>query len=127
MGLMATGTPQVVSRYLETFIGPYRVRKYLYVERSPINFTQRLNCPMILFQGLEDKVVPPDQSQKMFEAVRAKELPVAYIAYPGEQHGFRQAQNIKHSLDSELYFYSKIFKFDLADPVAPIEIENLEL
>jgi dipeptidyl aminopeptidase/acylaminoacyl peptidase len=123
---MATDTHKFESRYLDNLIGPYPAAKETYVERSPIHFTQRLNCPMILFQGLEDKVVPPDQSQKMFEAVRAKELPVAYIAYPGEQHGFRQAQNIKHSLDSELYFYSKVFKFSLADPIAPIQIENLD-
>ena len=62
---------------------------------------------------------------RSFEAVRAKELPVAYVAYEGEQHGFRQAKNIKHSLDSELYFYAKIFKFELADKVEPIQIENL--
>jgi dipeptidyl aminopeptidase/acylaminoacyl peptidase len=123
---MATDTHKFESRYLDGLIGPYPAAKELYVERSPIHFTQRLNCPMILLQGLEDKVVPPDQSQKMFEAVRAKELPVAYIAYEGEQHGFRQAKNIKHSLDSELYFYSKIFKFTLADPLTPIPIENLD-
>jgi dipeptidyl aminopeptidase/acylaminoacyl peptidase len=123
---MTTDTHKFESRYLDGLIGPYPSAKETYVERSPIHFTQRLNCPMILFQGLEDKVVPPDQSRKMFEAVRAKELPVAYIAYEGEQHGFRQAQNIKHALDSELYFYSKVFKFDLAEPVARIAIENLD-
>jgi dipeptidyl aminopeptidase/acylaminoacyl peptidase len=125
MEALAQDTHKFESRYCDLLIGPYPSRKDLYIERSPIHFTQRLNCPMILFQGLEDKVVPPAQSQKMFEAVRAKELPVAYIAYEGEQHGFRQAKNIKHSLDSELYFYSKIFKFDLADQVEPIEIENM--
>lgn len=125
MEALAKDTHKFESRYCDLLIGPYPSRKDLYIERSPIHFTQRLNCPMILFQGLEDKVVPPAQSQKMFEAVRAKELPVAYIAYEGEQHGFRQAKNIKHSLDSELYFYSKIFKFELADQIEPIEIENL--
>ena len=122
---LAQDTHKFESRYCDLLIGPYPSRKDLYIERSPIHFTQRLNCPMILFQGLEDKVVPPAQSQKMFAAVRAKDLPVAYVAYAGEQHGFRQAKTIKHALDSELYFYSKIFKFELADQVEPIEIENL--
>ncbi|HLB47228.1 MAG TPA: S9 family peptidase, partial [Anaerolineales bacterium] len=123
---LAKDTHKFESRYGDNMIGPYPAQREMYVERSPIHFTQRLNCPMILFQGLEDKVVPPDQSQKMFEAVRAKGLPVAYVAYEGEQHGFRQARNIKHSLDSELYFYSKIFKFELADKVEPVRIENLD-
>jgi dipeptidyl aminopeptidase/acylaminoacyl peptidase len=69
--------------------------------------------------------VPPNQAEKMFEAVRAKELPVAYVAFEGEQHGFRQATNIKRALDGELYFYSKVFGFELADPVEPVAIENL--
>jgi len=122
---LAQDTHKFESRYLDGLIGPYPEARQVYIDRSPIHFTQRLACPMILFQGLEDKVVPPAQSQTMFEAVRAKELPVAYIAYADEQHGFRQAKNIKHSLDSELYFYAQIFKFELFDPVTPIEIENL--
>ena len=80
---------------------------------------------MILFQGLEDKVVPPTQAEMMFEAVRAKGLPVAYLPFEGEQHGFRRAENIKRALDAELYFYSKVFGFELADPVEPVPIENL--
>ena len=80
---------------------------------------------MIIFQGLEDKVVPPNQAEKMVEAVRLKKLPVAYLTFEGEQHGFRKAENIRRVLDAELYFYSKIFGFELADPVKPVEIENL--
>ena len=80
---------------------------------------------MILFQGLEDKVVPPNQAEKMVEAVRAKNLPIAYLTFEGEQHGFRKAENIKRVLEAELYFYSKIFNFELADPVDPVRIENL--
>ncbi len=80
---------------------------------------------MILFQGLEDKVVPPNQAEMMVDALRKKGLPVAYVPYEGEQHGFRRAENIKHSLDAELYFYSRIFGFPLADKVEPVEIENL--
>jgi dipeptidyl aminopeptidase/acylaminoacyl peptidase len=122
---MTKDTHKFESRYLDTLVAPYPARRDIYVERSPIHFTQRLSSAMILFQGLEDKIVPPDQSAKMFEAVRAKELPVAYLAFEGEQHGFRKAENIKRTLDAELYFYSRVFKFDLADPVEPVEIENL--
>ena len=80
---------------------------------------------MILFQGLEDKIVPPNQAEMMFSAVRAKGLPVAYLPFEGEQHGFRKAENIKRALDAELYFYSRIFGFELADPVEPVHIENM--
>ncbi len=122
---LAKDTHKFESRYLDRLIGPYPERRDLYVERSPIHFTDRLNCPMIIFQGLEDKVVPPNQAEKMVEAVRAKKLPVAYLTFEGEQHGFRKAENIKRVLEAELYFYSKVFGFELADPVEPVEIENL--
>jgi dipeptidyl aminopeptidase/acylaminoacyl peptidase len=122
---LAKDTHKFESRYLDRLIGPYPERRDLYVERSPIHFTDRLSCPMILFQGLEDKVVPPNQAEKMVAAVRAKKLPVAYLAFEGEQHGFRKAENIKRVLEAELYFYSKVFGFELADPVEPVEIENL--
>ena len=122
---LAKDTHKFESRYLDGLIGPYPERRDLYVERSPIHFTDRLACPMILFQGLEDKVVPPKQAEEMFEAVRAKGLPVAYLTFEGEQHGFRKAENIKRVLEAELYFYSKVFKFELADPVEPVKIENL--
>ncbi len=122
---LAKETHKFESRYLDSIVGPYPERRDLYVERSPIHFTERLNVPLILFQGLEDKVVPPNQAEMMFEAVRRKGLPVAYVPFEGEQHGFRQAKNIKRALDAELYFYSKVFGFELADPVEPVKIENL--
>ena len=122
---LAKDTHKFESRYLDRLIGPYPKRRDLYVERSPIHFTDRLNCPMIIFQGLEDKVVPPNQAEKMVEAVRAKKLPVAYVTFEGEQHGFRKAENIRRVLEAELYFYSKVFGFELGDPVEPVEIENL--
>lgn len=114
------------SQYNSSLIGPYPESQGLYRERSPIHFTDRLSCPIILFQGLDDKVVPPNQSEMMFEAARAKGLAVAYVPFEGEAHGFRQAENIKRSLDGELYFYSKVFGFELAEPVEPVEIENLK-
>ncbi len=123
--VFVTDTHKFESRYLYSLVGPYPERKDLYFERSPINFTQNLACPLILFQGDEDKVVPPSQSLMMFEAVRAKGLPVAYLVFKGEQHGFRKAENIKRSLEAELYFYSRIFGFDLAEPIEPVEIKNL--
>jgi dipeptidyl aminopeptidase/acylaminoacyl peptidase len=122
---LATDTHKFESRYLDRLIGPYPGRRDLYIARSPIHFTERLNCPMILFQGLEDKVVPPNQAEKMVAAVRAKTLPVAYLTFEGEQHGFRKAENIKRVLEAELYFYAKVFGFELADPVEPVQIENL--
>ena len=122
---LAKDTHKFESRYLDRLIGPYPERRDLYIERSPIHCPDRLNCAMILFQGLEDKVVPPNQAEKMVEAVRAKKLPVAYLAFEGEQHGFRKSENIRRVLEAELYFYSKVFGFELADPIAPVKIENL--
>jgi dipeptidyl aminopeptidase/acylaminoacyl peptidase len=78
-----------------------------------------------LFQGLDDQVVPPNQAEMMYTAVKAKGIPVAYVPFPGEQHGFRKAENIKRALDGELYFYGRIFGFKLAVPVAPVPIDNL--
>jgi len=122
---LAKDTHKFESRYLDGLIGPYPEARDVYIARSPIHFTNQLDCALILFQGAEDQVVPPDQSRKMYEAVRAKELPVAYLEFPGEQHGFRQAEHIKRSLDAELYFYSKVFGFELAEPVEAVQIENL--
>jgi dipeptidyl aminopeptidase/acylaminoacyl peptidase len=122
---LAKDTHKFESRYLDKLIGPYPAQRDLYVQRSPIHFTERLSCPMIIFQGLEDKVVPPNQAEKMVEAVRAKNIPVAYLTFEGEQHGFRKAENIKRVLEAELYFYSRVFGFEMADPVEPVIIENL--
>ncbi len=122
---LARDTHKFESRYLTRLIGPLPERQDLYEQRSPIHFTDRLSCPLILFQGLEDAVVPPNQAENMFKAVKAKGLPVAYMAFEGEQHGFRRAEHIKQVLDNELYFYSKVFGFLPADHVAPIPIENL--
>ncbi len=122
---LARETHKFESRYLDRLIGPYPERADLYRERSPIHYTDRLSCPVIFFQGLEDEVVPPNQAETMFEALKEKGLPVAYVPFEGEQHGFRRAENIKRALDGELYFYSRVFGFDLADPVEPLPIENL--
>ena len=122
---LAKETHKFESRYLDGLIGPYPEKREIYIERSPINFTERLSCPVIFFQGLEDKVVPPNQAETMVDALRAKGIPVAYLPFEGEQHGFRQAKNIKRALDGELYFYSRVFDFELAEPVEPVLIDNL--
>ena len=123
---LAEETHKFESRYLDRLIGPYPERAALYRERSPIHYTDRLSCPVVFFQGLEDEVVPPNQAETMFEALKDKGLPVAYVPFEGEQHGFRRAENIRRALDGELYFYSRVFGFDLADPVEPLPIENLK-
>ncbi|CAA9432675.1 MAG: Prolyl oligopeptidase family protein [uncultured Rubrobacteraceae bacterium] len=122
---LAEETHKFESRYLERLIGPYPERADLYRERSPIHHTEGLSCPVVFFQGLEDEVVPPNQAVTMFEALKNKGLPVAYVPFEGEQHGFRRAENIKRALEGELFFYSRVFGFDLADDVEPLRIENL--
>ena len=124
--LMAAETHKFESRYLDSMIGPYPEAKALYEQRSPIHFTGQLNCPLLLLQGLEDRVVPPNQAKIMFEALKAKGVPVAYVPFAGEGHGFRQAKNIKRTLDGTLYFLSRVFGFDLPVAVEPLDIENLD-
>ncbi|MBV9133499.1 MAG: prolyl oligopeptidase family serine peptidase, partial [Chloroflexi bacterium] len=122
---LATDTHKFESRYLDGLIGPYPAARDVYYARSPIHFANQLSCPVILFQGLEDRVVPPSQAEEMVAALRAKDLPVAYLAFAGEQHGFRKAATIRRTLEAELYFYARVFKFPLAEAIEPIEIENL--
>ena len=122
---LARDTHKFEARYLDNLIGPFPERRDLYQKRSPIHFADRLSCPLIFFQGLEDKVVPPRQAEMMVQILRTKGLPVAYLTFEKEQHGFRIAKNIKRALDAELYFYSQVFGFDLAGPVESLRIENL--
>ena len=113
------------SNSLVGLVGPYPLYRKRYVERSPINYAEQLSCPVIFFQGLEDTIVPADQSEMMFEVIRAKGVPTAYIPFEGEYHGFQRSENIKRALEAELYFYSRIFGFELADAVEPVQIENM--
>ena len=122
---LATETHKFESRYLDSMVGPYPERRDLYVERSPIHHTDQLSCPIILLQGLEDRVVLPNQAEMMVDALRRKGLPVAYLPFEGEQHGFRKSENIKRALEAELYFYSRILGFEIADDFEPVEIEGL--
>lgn len=122
---LARDTHKFESRYVDKLIGPFPERRDIYVARSPIHVAQNCSAALILFQGLDDKVVPPEQSEAMFIAARNRELPVAYVAFEGEGHGFRQARNIKRALEAEHYFYARVFGFDTADEIEPVEIENL--
>ena len=118
-------THKFESRYPLSLVGPYPEQREMYRARSPIHATERLSCPLIVLQGAEDKIVPPNQAEAIVAALRAKRLPVAYLLFEGEQHSFRQAAHIARALDAELYFYSRVFGFPLADAVEPVEIENL--
>ena len=118
-------THKFESRYLDGLVGPYPQAKQTYVERSPIHGVDNLSCPVIFFQGLEDKVVPPNQAEMMVNVLKKKGIPVAYVPFEGEQHGFRQAANIRRALESELYFYSRVFGFSPNDKLPGISIDNL--
>ena len=103
---MAKETHKFESRYLDSMIGPYPERRDMYLERSPLHYVDQFSAPVIFLQGSEDLVVPPNQAEMMLDALRKKGIPSAYLLFDGEQHGFRQAANIKRALDAELYFYA---------------------
>jgi dipeptidyl aminopeptidase/acylaminoacyl peptidase len=122
---LARDTHKFESRYLDSLVGPWPAAHETYAARSPIHHADRLACPAIFFQGTDDKVVPPNQAESMVAALRDKGLPVAYILFDGEGHGFRRAENIKRALEGELSFYGRIFGFSPAGVSEQIEIENL--
>jgi len=117
-------THKFESHYVDTLVGPYPERADLYRDRSAVYFADNLKCPVILFQGLEDKIVPPSQAEEFVAVCEKKKLPHAYVAFEGEQHGFRQEKNIRRSIDGEMYFLSRIFGFTVADTIEPVQIEN---
>lgn len=125
LGGFVEDTHKFESRYLDNLVGPYPAAKAVYEERSPVNHAQQIACPVIFFQGLEDKVVLPNQAERMVDAMRYNEVAVAYVPFAGEQHGFRQAANIKRALEGELYFYGWVLGFQPADEIAPVQIENM--
>ena len=126
LSVFIADTHKFESRYLDSLIGKYPEEKEKYYNRSAINFTDQLSCPMIIFQGTEDKIVPPSQAEMMAQGLRDKKIPFSLIMYEGEQHGFRKSENIKSSLESELFFYSKVLKFNTFDKLNNIKIENSE-
>ena len=121
---LAKDTHKFESRYLDNLIGPYPAAKEIYEARSPIHHLDGFNQPLIVFQGSEDKIVPPNQSEAIVNVLKEKGIPVAYLLFDGEQHGFRKAENTIRSLEAELYFYGQIFGFTPADTIEPVEIMN---
>jgi dipeptidyl aminopeptidase/acylaminoacyl peptidase len=121
-----TETHKFESRYLDRLIGPYPERKELYHDRSPLNFTERISCPVLILQGAEDRVVPPAQAEQIVDALWERRLPHAYVLFAGEDHGFRSAANIIRSLEAELSFYGQVFGFEPADAIEPIKVEFLD-
>ncbi|HET8814902.1 MAG TPA: S9 family peptidase [Solirubrobacterales bacterium] len=123
---LARDTHKFESRYLDRLIGPYPEQAELYRERSPLHHADRLRSPVILFQGLEDEVVPPNQAETMVAALKRNRVPHAYVPFEGEQHGFRRAETNIRCLEAELYFYGRIMGFEPAGDLEPVEIDGLE-
>jgi dipeptidyl aminopeptidase/acylaminoacyl peptidase len=121
---LARDTHKFESRYLDSLIGPYPERADLYRERSPIHYVERLRAPVILFQGLEDEIVPPNQAETMAAALARNGVAHALLMFEGEQHGFRRAETNVRCLEAELYFYGRIFDFEPADDLEPVEISR---
>lgn len=126
LATLAGDTHKFESRYLDGLVGPYPEQKAVYEERAPICHMEKLACPILLLQGDEDKIVPPNQAELMYDAVKARGLPCSLKIYEGEQHGFRRSENIEDALNSELAFYGRIFKFQ---PSAgrDIDLPSLEI
>lgn len=123
--MLATDTHKFESRYPFGLVGPYPEARELYLARSPIHHVEQLSSPMLVLQGLDDKVVPPNQAEAMAEAVRAKRLPVALVMFEGEGHGFRKLASRRAVIEAQLSFFSQLFGFTPADQVPRLEIENL--
>jgi dipeptidyl aminopeptidase/acylaminoacyl peptidase len=123
---LARETHKFESRYLDGLLGPYPAAREVYRERSPIHHVRALSRPLIVLQGLEDEVVPPNQSEMIVEALRTKGVPVAYLAFEGEQHGFRRAESIRQAMDAELSFYAQVLGFTLpeAEGIQPTMVDN---
>lgn len=122
LAALARDTHKFESRYLDGLVGPWPAAESIYEARSPIHHTERLSCPIIVLQGLEDQIVPPAQAEMMVQALAAKGIPHAYLAFEGEQHGFRRAESITRAITAELYFYGRVFGFEPGDPVEPVPI-----
>ncbi len=121
---LARDTHKFESRYLDGLIGPWPAAKAVYDARSPINHLSTFTAPLLILQGAEDPVVPPNQAYMIRDALKAKGVPVAYIEFPGEGHGFRRAEHIIRAKEAELDFYGRVFGFAPADNIEPVEIEN---
>ena len=123
--VLATDTHKFEARYLDRLVGEWPAEREIYRARSPLHHASRLGCPIIFFQGLDDRVVPPNQAELMVDALDRQGLPVACLMFEGEGHGFRGAGTIRRCLEAELLFYARVFGFEPADTLAPVEIRNL--
>jgi dipeptidyl aminopeptidase/acylaminoacyl peptidase len=123
--LLARDTHKFESRYLDWLVGPYPEAIETYRERSPIHHLDGIDRPVILFQGLEDRVVPPQQAEITAAGLRKRGVPVAHLTFPGEGHGFRKAENIARTLEAELSFYGQVFDFMPAGQIEPVVVEGL--
>ena len=122
---LAVETHKFESRYLDSLVGPYPGEVELYRARSPVHFADRIERPLLLLQGLEDKVVLPNQAEMMADALDRKGIPHAYIAFEGEGHGFRKRENVSRSIAATLDFVGRVFGFEPADELEPLEIAHL--
>ena len=122
---LAADTHKFESRYLDRLVGPYPEARDVYAARSPIHNLDGFDTPMIVLQGAEDEIVPPAQSETIVAALEAKGVPVAYLLFEGEQHGFRSADNIVAALEAELAFFGRILGFTPADRLPDLEISGL--
>ena len=122
---LATDSHKFEARYLDVCIGEYPKEKQTYINRSPIHFTEKLSCPILILQGEDDKVVPPNQAEMMVDALKEKGLPFAYQLYKGEGHGFRKEETIIHSLNAELSFYRQVLNINSDEQIDQIKVENL--
>ena len=122
---LAADTHKFESRYLDRLVGPYPAARDTYRARSPIHLLDGFDTPMIVLQGDSDEIVPPDQSEMIVDALKAKGVAVAYLLFEGEQHGFRRAENIVAALEAELAFFGRILGFAPADDLPELEIANL--
>jgi dipeptidyl aminopeptidase/acylaminoacyl peptidase len=120
--ILARDTHKFESRYLDQLIGPYPEMKSVYDQRSPINSVENITAPLLLLQGLDDKVVPPNQSEMIFNALKDNCVATAYISFEGEGHGFRKPANNIKALNSELSFYGQVFGFVPAGGIEPVQL-----
>ena len=124
LSALATDTHKFEARYLDGLVGPWPEAAEVYRQRSPLTHADQLSAPLIIFQGLDDKVVPPAQAEVLVAALRRAGLPFAYLTFEGEAHGFRKAETIQRVMEAELSFYGQVLGFTPADDIEPVPIER---
>jgi dipeptidyl aminopeptidase/acylaminoacyl peptidase len=126
LAALASDTHKFESRYLDRLVGPWPEAAAVYAERSPLSHIDGFDRPLIVFQGDEDAIVPPSQSEMIVDALAAKHIPHAYLLFAGEQHGFRRAENIVKATESELSFFAQVFGFVPAGDIEPVPIVDID-